>query len=64
MTSENEITVLMNYTQNMSGYPREVECVLSVSNEERYAMLDGNKQSYEPNIIRQYVDSKILKASM
>lgn len=64
MTAENEITVFLNYIQNMAEYPREIECVLKASNpNERYAILDGKNYSYKPDIVRWYVNNKVLEAS-
>jgi hypothetical protein len=63
MTSENEITVIMNYTQNMSAYPREVECVLVSDRKQQYAVLDGNQRIYEPGVIKEHINRIIRMAS-
>jgi hypothetical protein len=60
MTSTNEITIAMKYVHNMAVYPREVECVLRVSNEgQQYAVFDGIAAPYEECCVRSYINGVI-----
>jgi len=64
MTSQNEITILLKYTQNMAVYPREVECILRISDEgQQYAVIDGNSAAYTQGCVRSYVNGKINTSS-
>jgi hypothetical protein len=64
MTGIDEITISLSYMQAMAEYPKIIKCVLRAPNaENQYALLDGTRYQYQPDMLQAYVNRKVIEAA-